>query len=153
MRFRELKLRKDPRCPLCSEHPTQHGLIDYEQFCGIPPQKDPQEEENMEGFDISVGELKQRIDEGRPLTLLDVRNPQEYEIARIDGALLIPLHELRDRLGELDPAADLVVHCHHGGRSAQAVQFLRQMGFAHAVNLAGGINAWSLEIDPAVPRY
>jgi len=153
MRFRELNLRKDPRCPICSEHPTQHGLIDYEQFCGIPPQKDPQEEENVEGFDISVGELKRRLDEGRPLTLLDVRNPQEYEIARIDGALLIPLHELRDRLGELDPAATLVVHCHHGPRSTQAVHFLRQMGFSRAVNLAGGINAWSLEVDPAVPRY
>ena len=107
----------------------------------------------MEGFDISVDELKERMDAGRPLTLLDVRNPQEYEIARIDGALLIPLHELRDRLGELDPAASIVVHCHHGPRSTQAVHFLRQMGFSRAQNLAGGINAWSLEIDPAVPQY
>jgi molybdopterin/thiamine biosynthesis adenylyltransferase/rhodanese-related sulfurtransferase/molybdopterin converting factor small subunit len=149
MRFRELKLHKDPRCPICSENPTQHELIDYEQFCGIGPP----EEATVEGFDISVQELKRRMDEGRPLTLLDVRNPQEYEIARIPGAVLIPLHELQDRLGELDTAASLVVHCHHGPRSTQAVHFLRRMGFSRAVNLAGGIDAWSLDVDPSVPQY
>jgi molybdopterin/thiamine biosynthesis adenylyltransferase/rhodanese-related sulfurtransferase/molybdopterin converting factor small subunit len=149
MRFRELKLHKDPRCPICSENPTQHELIDYEQFCGIGPP----EEATVEGFDISVEELKRRMDEGRPLTLLDVRNPQEYEIARIPGAVLIPLHELQDRLGELDTAATLVVHCHHGPRSTQAVHFLRRMGFSRAVNLAGGIDAWSLDVDPSVPQY
>jgi adenylyltransferase/sulfurtransferase len=149
MRFRELKLRKDPRCPICSEQPTQRELIDYEQFCGIAAR----EEDHVEDFDISVEELKRRMDAGRPLTLLDVRNPAEYEIARIDGALLIPLHELQERLGELDPAATIVVHCHHGPRSSHAVQFLRQQGFPGAVNLAGGINAWSLEIDPDVPQY
>jgi molybdopterin/thiamine biosynthesis adenylyltransferase/rhodanese-related sulfurtransferase/molybdopterin converting factor small subunit len=148
MRFRELKLHKDPRCPICSENPTQHELIDYEQFCGIGPA-----EEAVEGFEISVQELKQRLDQGRPVTVLDVRNPPELEIARIPGTVFIPLHELRDRLGELDSAHNLVVHCHHGGRSAQAVNFLRQMGFARAVNLAGGIDAWSEEIDPSVPRY
>jgi sulfur-carrier protein adenylyltransferase/sulfurtransferase len=149
MRFRELKLHKDPRCPICSENPTQHELIDYEQFCGIGPA----EEAIVEGFDISVEELKRRMDEGHPLTVLDVRNPQEYEIARIPGAVLIPLHELQDRLGELDTAASLVVHCHHGPRSTQAVRFLRQMGFSRAVNLAGGIDAWSLDVDPSVPQY
>ena len=149
MRFRELKLHKDPRCPICSENPTQRELIDYEQFCGIGPANEAVEE----GFDITVGELKRRLDEGRELTILDVRNPQEAEIAQIDGSVLIPLHELQDRLGELDPAASLVVHCHHGPRSTQAVRFLRQMGFSRAVNLAGGIDAWSRDIDPSVPEY
>jgi len=149
MRFRELKLHKDPRCPVCSEHPTQRELIDYEQFCGIGPADTTIEP----GFDISVEELKQRLDAGRPLTILDVRNPQEFEIARIPGAVLIPLHELQDRLGELDTASTLVVHCHHGPRSTQAVRFLRQMGFSRAVNLAGGIDAWSLVVDPSVPQY
>jgi molybdopterin/thiamine biosynthesis adenylyltransferase/rhodanese-related sulfurtransferase/molybdopterin converting factor small subunit len=149
MRFRELKLHKDPRCPICSESPTQHELIDYQQFCGIGPAHDTVED----GFEISVEELKRRLDEGRPLTILDVRNPPEYEIARIPGSVLIPLHELQDRLGELDPAATIVAHCHHGSRSAQAVYGLRQMGFSRAVNLAGGINAWSEEIDPSVPQY
>jgi adenylyltransferase/sulfurtransferase len=149
MRFRELKLHKDPRCPICSENPAQRELIDYQQFCGIGPENETMEE----GFDITVGELKRRIDEGRPQTILDVRNPQEWEIARIPGAVLIPLHELQDRLGELDPAASLVVHCHHGPRSTRAVHFLRQMGFSRAVNLAGGIDAWSLEVDPSVPQY
>jgi len=148
MRFRELKLHKDPRCPICSENPTQHELIDYEQFCGIGPV-----EEVADGFEISVQELKRRLDQGRPVTVLDVRNPPELEIARLPDTVFIPLHELRDRLGELDPADHLVVHCHHGGRSAQAVSFLRQMGFARAVNLAGGIDAWSTQIDPSVPRY
>ena len=154
MRFRELKLHKDPRCPICSEHPTQHELIDYEQFCGIGP------EETVEaGWEISVEELKQRLDElaggdeGRPITLLDVRNPQEWEIASLPGAKLIPLHELQDRLGELDTAATLAVFCHHGPRSMRAVHLLRQMGFARAVNVAGGIDAWSRRVDPSVPEY
>ncbi|MEA2693961.1 MAG: sulfur-carrier protein adenylyltransferase/sulfurtransferase [Acidobacteriota bacterium] len=149
MRFRELKLKKDPNCPVCSEHPTQTGLIDYEQFCGIAPEPPSPEAD----FDIQVQELKSWRDEGRDFAVLDVRNPQEYEIARIEGSKLIPLHELRDRLGELDPAASLVVLCHHGPRSGQAVRFLRQMGFARARNLAGGIERWSSQVDPSVPRY
>jgi molybdopterin/thiamine biosynthesis adenylyltransferase/rhodanese-related sulfurtransferase len=149
MRFRELKLKKDPNCPVCSEHPTQTGLIDYEQFCGIAPEPPSPDAD----FDIQVQELKGWQDEGRDFAVLDVRNPQEYEIARIEGSKLIPLHELRDRLGELDPAASLVVLCHHGPRSSQAVRFLRQMGFARARNLAGGIERWSSQVDPSVPRY
>jgi len=149
MKFRELKLRKDPGCPICSEHPTQHELIDYAEFCGIPA-----EDENAPNdFDIQVGELKRWRDEGKDVTLLDVRTPQEYQIARLDGAKLIPLQDLPDRLGELDSAADLVVFCHHGPRSAQAVRFLRQIGFSRARNLAGGIEAWSRDIDRSVPRY
>lgn len=104
-------------------------------------------------FEMTVSELKERLDAGEPLTILDVRNPQEYEIARIPGSVLIPLHELEERIGELDPAATIVAHCHHGGRSANAVAFLRSMGYERAINLAGGIEEWSVEVDPSVPRY
>jgi sulfur-carrier protein adenylyltransferase/sulfurtransferase len=149
MRFRELKLKKDPNCPVCSAHPTQTELIDYEQFCGIAPEPPALDAD----FNIQVEELKRWRDEGRDLIVLDVRNPQEFRIARIEGATFIPLHELQDRLGELDPAATLVVHCHHGPRSTQAVRFLRQMGFARARNLLGGIDEWSRQVDPSVPRY
>jgi sulfur-carrier protein adenylyltransferase/sulfurtransferase len=148
MRFRELKLKKDPACPICSENPTQRELIDYDQFCGIGP-----EPEAEMSYELNVFELKERLDAGEPLTILDVRTEQEYEIARIPGSVLIPLHELQDRLGELDPAATIVAHCHHGGRSARAVGLLRQMGFDRAINLAGGIDEWSLAVDPSVPRY
>ena len=149
LKFRELKLRKNPDCPICSDHPTQTELIDYEQFCGI----DPQAEAVEQAFEISAPELKQWLDEGREITVLDVRNPPEWEISRIEGAQLIPLGELPDRLGELDPAATIVAHCHSGMRSARAVNFLRQMGFSRAINLAGGIDAWSVQVDPRVPRY
>lgn len=150
MRFRELRLRKDPECPICSENPRQRELIDYDQFCGV---SSPEEEKVEEQFEITVTELKSWLDEGKPVILLDVRNPHEYDIARIEGAKLIPLHELRDRLGELDPAATIVAHCHHGARSAQAVNFLRHKGFSRAINLAGGIDDWSTQVDPTVPRY
>jgi adenylyltransferase/sulfurtransferase len=150
MKFRELKLRKDPNCPVCGEHPTQTGLIDYEQFCGITPEPEGSVEDD---FEIEVTELKMWLDEGRSVTILDVRNVEEYAIGRIEGSTLIPLHELKDRLGELDPADTIVAHCHHGMRSARAVQFLRQMGFARSINLAGGIDAWSEEVDSSVPRY
>lgn len=149
MKFRELKLRKDPNCPICSEHPTQRTLIDYEQFCGIPQEPELTDDD----FEISVTDVKHWLDEGRSFKILDVRSPQEYQIARLPDSTLIPLHELQDRLGELDPADTLVVHCHHGGRSAQAVGFLRHMGFGKAINLAGGIHAWSQLVDPSVPRY
>ena len=151
MRFRELKLRKDPQCPVCSDNPAQRELIDYEQFCGVAPQ--PEAEMTGDDFEMSVRDLKQRLDEGQDLKILDVRTPQEHSIAHIEGATLIPLPELQDRLGELNPADTIVAHCHHGMRSAKAVQLLRQMGFSRAINLAGGIDAWSQEVDPKVPRY
>jgi len=150
MRFRELKLRKSADCPICSEHPTQTALIDYEQFCGIGPEAHPVE---GDGFEITAPDLQKWRSEGRPLVVLDVRNPPEFEICRVDDATFIPLHELPDRLGELDPASTIVAYCHKGMRSAQAVHFLRQMGFSRALNLAGGIDAWSLQVDPRVPRY
>lgn len=148
LRFRELKLRKDPNCPICSEHPTQTGLIDYDQFCGIEP---PAAQED--DFEIEVTDLARWRTERRDHVLLDVRTPQEYQIARIEGAVLIPLQELPDRLNELDTASMIVAQCHGGVRSAQAVHFLRQHGFAKTRNLAGGIDAWSREVDPGVPRY
>ena len=151
MKFREFKLRRDPECPACGEHPTIVAPIDYEAFCsaGMSNANQP----TKEAPEITVEELKRRRDAGAPLVLLDVREPQEYEIARIGGARLIPLGELPDRLAELNEDAELVVHCHSGMRSARAVQFLRQHGFNKAVNLAGGIDAWSERIDPSVPQY
>ena len=153
MRFRELKLKKDPNCPICSANPTQRELIDYEEFCGIHPEPQQAADAAEAGFEMDVEELKRRVDAGEQLTILDVRNPQEYEIARIPGSVLIPLHELQDRLGELDPAATIVAHCHHGARSARAVHLLRQMGYSRSINLAGGIDEWSLQVDRSVPRY
>jgi len=147
MRFRELKLKKDPLCPVCSDNPTQTELIDYQQFCGIDAE--PEEHE----FDISVPEYKAMRDEEVPHVLLDVRNPPEWEICHIEGAELIPLAELPDRLGELDTADRIVVHCHSGQRSARATAMLREMGFSKAVNLAGGIDTWSAQVDPSMPRY
>jgi len=148
LRFRELQLQKDPHCPVCSEHPTQTELIDYDQFCGLDDGPDL----NAEGWEIEVEELRQRLDAGEDVSLLDVRTPQEWEIARLDGARLIPLHELPDRLGEVDTAERLVVLCHYGPRSLRATQMLREMGY-QAVNLRGGLDAWSERIDPSVPRY
>lgn len=148
--FRELRLKKSPDCPICSAEPTQRELIDYEQFC------QGAQEEPMKGqpdFEMTVAELAQWRKEQKIFTLLDVRTDPERDIALIDGAQPIPLHELAHRLDELDPSATIVAYCHHGGRSGQAVQLLRSQGFAGAINLAGGIEAWSLEVDPSVPRY
>ncbi len=149
LKFRELKLRKNPACPVCSEEPTQRQLIDYHEFCGVA-----REEPDLGAeFEVSALEVQQWRQEGRPFTLIDVRTPQEYAICSIAGARLIPLQELPDRLGELDTADLLVAHCHTGVRSARAVSFLRDMGFAKAKNLTGGIDAWSRMVDPSVPRY
>jgi len=148
MRFRELKLQKDPHCPVCSAEPTQTELIDYQQFCGVGEEP----ELGGEGWEIEVEELAEMRAEGRDVTLLDVRTPEEYEIAHLDDTRLIPLHELADRLGELDTTERFVVLCHYGPRSLRATQMLRDMGY-EAVNLAGGLDAWSERIDPTVPRY
>ncbi len=150
MSFREMKLRKDPNCPVCGENPTVTELIDYQEFCGIP-QAAAQEQEN-EIPEVTVEELKKRLDNGEDLSVLDVREPHEYEVANI-GARLIPLGELPDRLEELDKDAPLAVHCKTGGRSAKAVKILQDAGFQNAFNVQGGITAWSEEIDPSVPKY
>ena len=151
MRFRELKLRRDPECPVCGDHPTVRELIDYQQFCGVPRGGEvpaPAREGQMD-----VTELKSKIDRGERFLLVDVREPHEYQICRIPGSKLIPLGELSKRTGELDPAAEIVVHCKSGGRSARAVEFLKKAGFQNVSNLAGGILAWSDKVDPRVPKY
>ena len=149
-KFREFTLKKNPECPVCGTAPTIHQLIDYEQFCGIePPIK---QKFNFGTPEISVEELKSRLDHGDDLYILDVREPNEYEIANIGGHL-IPLAELPERISELDPYKEIIVHCKSGGRSARAVRFLQKAGFTNAKNLAGGIDAWAQRIDPQVPRY
>ena len=147
MRFRELKLKKDPACPLCSASPTQTELIDYEQFCG-----EAAAEPAPLGVDLEVEELAELRDRGREPVLLDVRTPREHAISRLEGSLLMPIQVLAQRWGELDPAAEIVVYCHTGVRSAHATAFLRSHGL-NARNLLGGIDAWSLRVDPSVPRY
>ncbi len=148
MSFRELKLRKNPDCPVCSESPTLTELIDYQQFCGIEPAA-----AEASDLDISVHELDQMRRNGDDFRLLDVRSAEEREICVIDGATNIPVGDLEGRLGELDPAQRIVVHCHKGPRSTRATKLLRDHGFVAAFNLEGGIDAWSALIDPDVPRY
>ncbi len=150
MRFREYKVRRDPHCPVCGDSPTVTRLIDYQQFCGIPQQVTHTEPAKGE---IDVTEVKQKIDRGADFVLVDVREPHEYQIASIPQAKLIPLGELGRRLGELDPDNEIVVHCKSGGRSAKAVEFLRQQGFKDVSNMRGGILAWSDKVDPKVPKY
>ena len=151
MKFRELKLRKDPNCPVCGENPTVTKLIDYEEFCGLRAQ--PQEA-SAELEEITATELKQRIDHRRDFQIIDVREPFEFEIARIPGTKLIPLGQVATRMSEIDPSRETVVHCKAGVRSAKAIAALKQAGFqGRLINLQGGITAWSDEVDPTVPKY
>jgi len=150
MKFRELKLRKNPECPVCGDAPSVNELIDYEQFCGITPEvKD--EAKGIE--ELNAIQLKAELDEGRELFLLDVRNPMEREICYLEGSHLIPLDQLMNRIHELDSAHDTVVYCRSGARSAQAIQMMQQAGFRKLRNLRGGILAWSDEVDSSVPKY
>ncbi len=149
MNFRTLKLRKNPECPACGKNPTITKLIDYEQFCSIPAAT-PQPAVNAN--DMTPEELKRRLDAGEDLFVLDVREPHEYQIANL-GGYLIPLGDLPKRMNELDSSRQIVAHCKMGGRSAKAVDFLRQAGFKKVRNLAGGITAWSEKVDPKVPKY
>jgi len=143
MKFREFNVRRDPQCPVCGDAPTITAPIDYEQFCGIAADLPA----------ISVQDLKRKLDAHEAIQLIDVREPFEFEIARIDGAKLIPLGQLANRLHELKQNGQTVVHCHTGMRSAQGVQMLRQTGFMNVYNLEGGIDAWANEIDPAMQKY
>jgi len=152
MKFRELKLRRDPAWKPGEPHPTIKELIDYEQFCGIP-QQEPEPQAAPSEWEISATELKQKLDSGGQVFIVDVREPHEYEICSIPGTKLIPLGELPKRVHELNSADDIVVHCKSGARSAKAVDFLRQTGFRKVKNLKGGILAWSDEVDPSVPKY
>jgi adenylyltransferase/sulfurtransferase len=156
MRFRELKLRKDPQCPICGEHPTITALIDYEEFCGLKPpsaeETNRAEEQKME--EITATELKARLDRGDDIQIIDVREPNEYDIARIPNATLIPLGQVANRMGEIDQTRETVMHCKMGGRSAKAIEALTRAGYTgRLVNLKGGITAWSNEVDPSVPKY
>jgi adenylyltransferase/sulfurtransferase len=152
LRFKEFKIRKDPNCPICGDHPTIHELIDYDQFCGIP-QADAEAAKELEVPTITATELKTKIDRKEKFVLVDVREPFEYDISRIPGSKLIPLGELPARLSELDSADDIVLHCKVGGRSAKALRILQEAGFRKLNNLQGGITAWSDEVDPSIPKY
>ena len=152
MKFRELKLRRNPACPVCGDNPTVKELIDYQQFCGIPQQAAAQAAEEKLP-EIVPAALKSRMDAADGVFVLDVREPHEYEIARIPGTKLIPLGELNKRVGELDATADIVIHCKSGMRSGKAQRLLKDMGFSRVTNLAGGILRWSDEVDPTVPKY
>ena len=152
MRFRELKLRKNPECPVCGAHPTVTHLIDYQQFCGLEPASDAQRAVKNGIPQLSVKELKRRMDAGENLFILDVREPFEYQIANIGGKL-IPQNEVPQRLAEIDRDREVIVQCKSGGRSQRIAEFLKQSGYPKVANLAGGILAWSDEVDPTVPKY
>jgi sulfur-carrier protein adenylyltransferase/sulfurtransferase len=152
MHFRELKLRKNPDCPVCGTYPTVTELIDYQQFCGIVPESMTSSTVKNGVSQITPVELKQKLDAGEDIFVLDVREPHEFQIAQMGGHL-IPLGDLQARVHELDSSREIVVHCKMGGRSQKAAEFLQQVGFKKIHNLAGGIDAWSSQVDPSVPKY
>lgn len=149
MRFRELKLRKNPECPVCGVSPTIHELIDYQEFCGIRGEEEAVTQNIPE---IQPEDLKRRLDAGEDIFVLDVREPHEYQICSLNGHL-IPLGDLPKRMNELDSSREIVAHCRSGVRSGKAVDFLRQAGFRKVKNLAGGILAWADRVDPKMPKY
>ena len=149
MKFRELKLRKNPDCPVCGKNPTITKLIDYEEFCGMRGQEEPA------GNDIpsiSVEDLKKKMDAKADIFILDVREPHEYQICNLKG-YLIPVGDLPKRVNELDSSREIIAHCKMGGRSAKAVNFLRRSGFKKVYNLTGGITAWAEKVDTKMPKY
>ncbi len=149
MDFRELKIEKSTVCPVCGDRPTIRRLIDYEDFCGVKKNEEVRVDDSL---NISVQDLKRRLDQGDRILLLDVREPFEHKLVHLN-ATLIPLRELEDRVSELDRGAEIVVYCHSGVRSARAASFLRSQGFRNVKNMTGGIDAWAREVDPAMPRY
>ncbi len=159
MKFRELRLRKDPDCPVCGTHPTVTKLIDYQEFCGLRPSVDAEAQAAVaasggkSATEITAVELKQRLDRGDKLAILDVREPNEYQINRIPDSQLIPLGEVPRRYAELDPDQELVVYCKMGGRSAKAADYLRSVGFKRVLNLRGGVLEWVDKVDPSQPKY
>jgi len=151
MKFRELKLRRDPQCPVCGENPTVTELIDYEMFCGIAPEP---EKPAMNPDEVTVQDMKKALDDPKlGIRVIDVREPDEYEIAHVDGVPLFPLSTLQQKFTELDPNQQYYLHCKMGARSMRALLFLREQGFKYLKNVKGGINAWSDEIDSNVPKY
>jgi adenylyltransferase/sulfurtransferase len=153
MSFQEFKVRRNPKCPACGDHPSITKLIDYDQFCGVRGQETPTTAAADAAWNTSVQELKRRLDSRDHVFILDVRNPEEFQICRIPGSSLIPLPELARRFHELDKNQEIVVHCKSGVRSLKALQFLREKGFQRIKNLKGGIVAWAETIDPSMPRY
>ncbi len=153
MTFREFRVKRNPKCPVCGDHPTVTRLIDYEEFCGVRGQEAAPPASAAGAAEMTVEELKRRLDRKDDVFILDVRNPPEFQLGRIPGSTLIPLPELPRRFGELDRSREIVVHCKSGMRSLKAQQFLRQQGFTNVVNLKGGILAWADRIDPTVPKY
>jgi adenylyltransferase/sulfurtransferase len=155
MKFRELKLKKDPDCPVCGTNPTVTELIDYEQFCGVAPAAPEMavSTANINETETDVRELKRKIDAKEDFFLLDVREPNEYQIGKIPGSTLIPLGEVPQRVSEIPRDKGIIVHCKMGARSAKAAAFLRQQGYTNVKNLKGGILDWSDKIDPSVPKY
>ena len=151
MTFREMKIRKSPKCPICGPNPTIKALIDYEQFCGVRGEE-PAVSSTLDG-ELTASELKARLVRGEPTFILDVRNPEEIAICRIAGSTVIPLPELPNRLSELDPSTPMVVHCKSGMRSAKAIELLKKQGFTKLSNLKGGILAWIKDVDPSLPAY
>jgi adenylyltransferase/sulfurtransferase len=147
MSFRELRLRKDPQCPICGEHPTIRELVDYDVFCGAKPA-------TAESSDMSVRELAERLARGDDdFVLVDVREPHELAIARFPKALHVPMRQVPQRMSELSKDRTLVIACQHGVRSERVLEFLKQQGYTRLRNLTGGIDAWSREVDTSVPRY
>lgn len=154
MRFRELKLRRNPECPVCGDHPTIKELIDYHQFCGVPQQQEPVTPPAVDNeTEIDVIALKSKLERGDSFVFIDCREPHEYQICRIPGAKLIPLGEVPKRLGEIDASLEVVIHCKSGVRSGKACDFLRQSGYKRVKNVKGGILAWSDKVDASVPKY
>ena len=150
MKFREVKLRRDPNCPVCGDAPTVTELIDYKEFCGVPQKGSTTGDSNLE---ITALELKLRLDNKDDFVLIDVREQHEYDIARIDGSVLIPLSAFEAGIQNIDKSADIVVHCKMGGRSANAQAWMLENGFSKVLNMTGGITAWSHDVDPTVPVY
>jgi rhodanese-related sulfurtransferase len=158
MGFDEVRLRKNPKCPICGENPTLTELIDYEQFCGMPAHDRSEYNANQNGSSvpqITPLELKERLDEGERFFILDVREPHEWDISNLGnlGAVLIPKGQVLEHMGELDTAANIVVQCRTGVRSADVIRMLRQHGYGKLLNLEGGINRWADEVDPSLPKY
>ena len=153
MRFREMKLRKNPDCPMCGTNRQIQQLIDYEQFCNMPAREGETAPPMNDVPEITAPELKKRLDNKEPFHLIDVREPFEYQIAKIPGAKLFPLGELPNRWQELPGEEEIILHCKAGVRSAKALQFLRSKGLTHLSHLRGGIAAWSEQVDPSVPKY
>ena len=150
MKFRELRLRRDPQCPLCGEQPTITELTDYEPFCGTPP---PEEMKNMHPDEVSVADMKRALDDASlGIQVVDCREPSEYAAAHVPGVMFLPLSELQLRLDELKPEQGYYIHCRSGGRSMKLVQFLKQNGFKNVKSVAGGIHAWADAYDPNMPK-